>query len=217
MNTYLLLLFSFMALSQVNPNNVSNNVSTSLSISVSDSTQTLVIIGDSLTEGYGVKSEEAFPSKLQLMVQKNGMKWKILNHGISGSTSASAVSRSRWILKNPPQIAILALGANDGLRGIDPKTTEKNLDQAITLLQKAKVKVILAGMKMPPNYRGPYRTQFEKIFPNLAKKHHVKLIPFLLSGVGGVSNLNQKDGIHPNAAGHAVIAETVFQFIKSEL
>jgi acyl-CoA thioesterase I len=205
MNTLVILLFSIMSFGS------------SVSKDVSKTPQTLVIIGDSITEGLGVKSDEAFPSLLQLKVQKSGKNWKVLNHGISGSTSASAVSRVRWVLKNPPQIVILALGANDGLRAFPPETTKKNLGEAIELLQKSQVKVILAGMRMPPNYQGKFRDQFEKVFPDLAKKYHVKLMPFLLDGVGGIAKLNQKDGIHPNAQGHAIIAENLYKFILTEL
>ena len=205
MKTLVLLLFSVMGMAKT----VSQNVSTP--------TQTLVIIGDSLTEGYGVKASEAYPTLLQIKVQDEGKNWKIINHGDSGSTSASAISRVNWILKNPPQIVILALGANDGLRGIEPSVTETNLDHAIAALKEKKVKVILAGMKMPPNYRGKFRDEFEKIYPKLAKKHNIKLIPFLLDGVGGIPSLNQKDGIHPNAKGHAIIAEKIYKSIEAEL
>ncbi len=201
MNTLVLLLFSFMAIAHASPKPI----------------QTLVIIGDSLTEGLGVKADDAFPHLLQIKVQKDGKNWQILNHGISGSTSASAPSRVRWVLKNPPEIVILALGANDGLRGLATEATEKNLDQAILLLRKAQVKVILAGMKMPPNYKGKNRDQFEKVFAHLAVKHKIKLIPFLLEGVAGNTDLNQRDGIHPNPKGHAMIADTVYNTIKSEL
>ncbi len=179
--------------------------------------QTLVIVGDSLTEGLGVEVSDSFPQILQLKVQQSGKNWKIVTHGITGSTSASAVSRVRWVLKKPPQIAILALGANDGLRGLSHESVEKNLDEAIILLKESKVKVILAGMQMPPNYRGKNKDLFEKIYPKLAKKHQIKLIPFLLEDVAGVSSLNQRDGIHPNAKGHAIIAETIYKYIRTEL
>lgn len=205
MKTLVLLLFSVMALAK----SVSNAVSSPM--------QTLVIIGDSLTEGYGVKATEAYPAVLEQKLIQAGKNWKVLNYGTSGATSASAASKARWVLKKPPQIALLALGANDGLRGLDPTSTEKNLDQAIRLLKEAKVKVIIAGMKMPPNYRGKMRDQFDKIFSKLANKHHIQLIPFLLEGVAGVPSLNQKDGIHPNAQGHAIIAETIYKFILPEL
>lgn len=203
MKTLVLLLFSVIALAQAQPN--------------VQAVQTLVIIGDSLTEGYGVKQEEAYPFKLQLKLNQDKLKWKVLNQGISGSTSASAPSRVRWVLKNPPQIAILALGANDGLRGLKPQETEKNLEQAIQMLKEAKVRVYLADMKMPPNYGGQYRKQFEETFPKLAKKYQIKLLPFILEKVAGISSLNLRDGIHPNAQGHDIIAEHVYKFLKADL
>jgi len=205
MKTLVLLLFSVMGFAET------------VSSTVSKNTQTLVIIGDSITEGLGVKTEDTYPAVLQIKAQEAHKNWKIMNHGISGSTSASALSRVRWVLKTPPQIAILALGANDGLRGLSPENTETNLDQAITLLKNSKVKIFLAGMKMPPNYRGKFRDEFELIFPKLAKKHQIKLIPFLLEGVAGIAELNQKDGIHPNAKGHAIIADTIYKYIQQEL
>ena len=205
MKTLVLLLFSVMGIAQT------------VSKTVSAPTQTLVIIGDSITEGLGVKSEDSYPELLQIKVQHEGKNWKVINHGVSGSTSASALSRVNWILKTPPQLVILALGANDGLRGLQPSVTESNLDQAIVALQKAKVKVLLVGMKMPPNYRGKFRTEFEQMYPKLAKKHKIRLMPFLLEGVGGIPGLNQKDGIHPNAQGHAIIAENLYKFIQPEL
>ncbi len=201
MKTLVLLLFSVMAGAQSPP---------SLNHS-------LVIIGDSLTEGYGVSAEEAFPAQLQKIFNKNGNNWKVISEGISGSTSASAPSRVRWTLKKPPQMVILALGANDGLRGIEASATEKNLDQALALLTEAHVKVILAGMKMPPNYQGRNKDQFEKIYPRLAKKYHIQLIPFLLKDVAGISSLNQKDGIHPNAKGHAIIAKNIYKYLQPNL
>ena len=210
MKTLVLLLFSVMAFA-------SNPTVASTSQSETPKTQTLVIIGDSLTEGYGVKNEESFPYLLQLKVKSENKNWTIVNQGVTGSTSASAVSRVKWVLKKPPQIVILALGANDGLRGTSPQATESSLDQAIVLLKNAGVKVILGGMQMPPNYTGKYGKEFAEVFPKLAKKHHIKLIPFLLEGVGGVPELNLKDGIHPNAKGHAIISEMVYKFIQTEL
>lgn len=203
MKTLVLLLFSVMGLAQAQPGVQYD--------------QTLVIIGDSLTEGYGVKQEDAYPHKLQLRINQDNLKWRVLNQGISGSTSASAPSRARWVLKKPPQIAILALGANDGLRGLKPQETEKNLEQAVILLKDAKVRVYIADMKMPPNYGGKYRKQFEQTFSKLARKHQLKLIPFFLEGVAGVPSLNLKDGIHPNALGHDKIADNIYKFLKADL
>ncbi len=178
----------------------------------------IVILGDSLTEGYGVAKSDAFPALLEKKMREDSYpNLEIVNSGIGGSTTASALSRLKWVLKSKPQLVILALGGNDGLRGTDLKTTEKNLDQAIQFAQKKGVRVILAGMQIPPNYGKEYTENFKKIFPRLAKKYKVKLIPFLLKGVGGEADLNLPDGIHPNEEGHQVIADTLYKFLKENL
>lgn len=177
----------------------------------------LVIIGDSITEGYGVSREEAYPALLQKKIIKAGQNWLVVNSGISGSTSASAASRVTWHLKQKPDLIIIALGANDGLRGLPVKSIENNLNAAVELCQKAKVKVILAGIKVPPNYGADYFRQFEGVFANVARKYSIPLIPNLIDSVGGEKALNQADGIHPNAKGHPIIAATVYKAVKKFL
>lgn len=173
----------------------------------SDSPIRVVFLGDSLTDGYGLPKEKAYP---QLIQKKLGpTEVDVVNASISGSTSASAEGRLKWLLKQKPQILVLALGANDGLRGVTVEATEKNLSKTIELAQKNKIHVLLAGMTLPLNYGKSYIHQFEKIFSHLAKKHHIPLIPFLLKGVGGMRELNQEDGIHPNEAGQEKVAENV--------
>lgn len=179
--------------------------------------KTIVFLGDSLTEGYGVAKESAFPSLIQKKLEQDKKTTKVINAGVSGSTTASALSRLNWQLKQNPDVLFLALGANDGLRGLPIKQSYDNLSKAIELAQSKKVKVILAGMMMPPNYGTKYRQDFENLFKNLASKYRLKFIPFLLDGVAGQSELNLADGIHPNEAGHKIIAEKVYQQIKSEL
>lgn len=177
----------------------------------------LVIIGDSLTEGYGVSREMAFPSLLQKKIDAANKKWQVVNSGISGSTSASAVNRVKWHLKQKPSLILLALGANDGLRGLPVKELEKNLSEAVDLAQKNSIKIILAGMRMPPNYGEPYASNYAAAFRNVAQKKNIKLIPFLLEKVAGVKTMNLEDGIHPNAKGHEIIANTVFEGLRKEL
>ena len=156
-------------------------------IVLAQSPQDLVIIGDSLTEGYGVAQEKSYPSLLEKKISEGEKTWKVTNHGISGSTTASALSRVNWILKNPPDVVILALGANDGLRGVKPEATEENLDKAIKALKSKEVKVILAGMKMPPNYRGGnFSKDFEGVYRRLAKKHNIPFIPFMLPSTNSI-------------------------------
>lgn len=179
----------------------------------------ILFLGDSLTEGYGVAKDEAYPRQAELLLQKKfpGRSIQAINAGSSGSTSASAKSRLQWHLKSKPNILLLALGANDGLRGFSVAATEKNLQETIQLAQDNSIKVIIAGMQLPTNYGEKYRKDFAKIFPTLAKKHHTILIPFLLEGVGGNPKLNLADGIHPNEAGHKIIAETVIPYISKAL
>lgn len=183
----------------------------------SQAAKTLVILGDSLTEGYGVQKEKAFPALLEKKLQEAKLGWKVNNAGVSGSTSASAASRTDWILKSKPDAILLALGANDGLRGLSTESMEKNLRQAISKMKAAKVKVFLAGMQMPPNFGAEYTKKYREVFPKIAKEEKIDLLPFLLEKVGGESKLNLADRIHPNEEGHKIIAETVFQFLKGKL
>lgn len=177
----------------------------------------MVIIGDSLTEGYGVSKESAFPQILEKKLNHASPSWQVANSGVSGSTTASAVSRVRWMLKSKPDVVFIILGANDGLRGIKLEKSEKNLAEAIELAQQAQVKVLLGGLYMPPNYGKESGQRFRAMYSNLEKKYKVPLVPFILEGVGGNPKLNLPDGIHPNEEGHKVIAETIYKSIKDHL
>lgn len=174
----------------------------------------IIIIGDSITSGYGVEPEQAYPYLVQTHLKKNGLDHiKITNGSISGSTSAGALSRLKWFLRLKPDMLILALGANDGLRGLSINQMEQNLSACIELAREKQIKTILAGMKLPPNYGREYTRKFEQTFPALSQKYDLTLIPFLLKGVAGRPDLNQADGIHPNADGHKIIAQTVFELL----
>jgi len=188
-------------------------------LNAKDSSTRILILGDSLTEGYGVSKNDAFPALLEkLLNQKNQNKiFKVVAAGSSGSTTASAFKRLKWHLKKKPELLVLALGGNDGLRGLKPEATKANLDKAITFAKAKKIKVVLAGMKIPMNYGEDYREAYEKTFTDLSKKHDVFLIPFLLKGVGGVKDLNLPDGIHPNEKGHRIISKTLYKHVKSIL
>ncbi|MCE2390097.1 MAG: arylesterase [Proteobacteria bacterium] len=178
----------------------------------------VVCLGDSLTEGYGVAAEEAYPARVERRLHAEGRtQVRLVNAGISGSTSASGLARLRWQLRADPQILLLALGANDGLRGFDLQVTRRNLSQVIRHAQDSGLLVLLAGMKLPPNYGPDYAREFERMFPSLAEEHSVALIPFLLEGVAGDPALNLPDGIHPNAEGHARVAETVYRYLLPHL
>ena len=177
----------------------------------------IVFLGDSLTAGYGIAQESAYPSLIKERLKEENLNVEIVNASVSGSTTASAQKRLRWQLKGQPDLLFLALGANDGLRGFKIDVTEANLRQAIELAQKNSVQVILAGMKLPPNYGKDYANQFEALFSRLAKEYKLVYVPFLLKDVGGRKELNLPDGIHPNVKGHKIIAETVYPYIKEAL
>lgn len=176
--------------------------------------KSIAVVGDSLSDGYGVDPDKAYPALLERKLAQAGFKVKVTNSSISGSTSASAVRRAEWVLKSKPDLLIVALGANDGLRGLDPKITEKNIAAAVRAAQAKKVPTVIAGMKMPPNYGKAYTEAFESTFKNAAAATGAPLLPFLLEGVGGEKSLNQADGIHPNEKGHEKMATLVFDFLK---
>jgi acyl-CoA thioesterase-1 len=170
----------------------------------------ILCLGDSLTEGLGVSPEQAFPSLVEARLRKAGHpNARVINAGISGSTSASAASRLRWQLRARPDVLVLALGANDGLRGLDLAATRHNLEEAIALAKQAGVRVVLAGMKLPTNYGAAYTGEFEALFRELAAEQGTALIPFLLEGVAARPELNLADGIHPNARGYERVADNV--------
>lgn len=181
------------------------------------SVKKLIILGDSLTEGYGVAQEASFPKLLQKKIDQEKLAWTIVAAGSSGSTSASAIGRIKWIAKEKPDLVLMLLGSNDGLRGLDIKQTEKNLSEAIEWAQKNKIKILLGQLHAPPNYGKDYFDKFTKIYPNLAKKYKIELIPFLLRNVAGKSELNLADGIHPNEKGHQVIANDMYDDLKKLL
>lgn len=178
------------------------------------SARTVLCLGDSLTEGYGVAPEQSYPAVLERRLRELGhADLRVVNAGISGSTSASAVSHLRWQMRARPDVLVLALGGNDGLRGIDLASTRANLDGAIGLAREHGVRVLLAGMRLPPNYGPAYANAFQEIFPALAAKHGVALVPFLLEGVAADPELNLPDGIHPNARGYEIVADHVLEHL----
>ena len=180
-----------------------------------DAETRILCLGDSLTEGYGVEPEFAYPARLERRLKELGYSdVHVTNAGISGATTASAVSRLKWQLRESPEILILALGANDGLRGIAIAEMRKNLDETIALALNSGVRVLLAGMKLPPNYGPDYTRDFESVFTELATKRKVVLIPFLLAGVAARPELNQADGIHPTPRGYEIITETILNYLR---
>lgn len=174
----------------------------------------IVAFGDSLTSGLGVAQEDAYPAQLQRRLDAAGYRYRVINAGVSGDTTAGGLRRVEWVLNSKPAIVILELGANDGLRGIDPAQTRANLAAIIQRLQAAGVTVILAGMKLPPNYGREYTARFEAIYPELARTYRLPLMPFFLEGVAAKDTLNQADGIHPTEAGYRVIVENLFKTLQ---
>jgi acyl-CoA thioesterase-1 len=174
----------------------------------------IVAFGDSLTAGLGVAAEDSYPSQLQRRLERDGFQYRVINAGVSGDTTAGGLRRTAWVLKSRPQIIILELGANDGLRGLSLRETQANLERIIQQCRSASIIVVLAGMKLPPNYGVEYTTDFESMYPALAKKYHLVLIPFFLDGVAGSASLNQADGIHPTVEGYRIIVDKVFETVK---
>ena len=174
----------------------------------------IAVIGDSLTAGYGLGASDAFPAQLETALRAEGLAVEVLGAGVSGDTTAGGRARLDWVLADDPDAVIVELGANDGLRGLDPRVTAANLDAIVARLKAAGVKVLLAGMLAPPNLGREYGEAFNGIYPRLAAKHDVPLYPFFLDGVAARPELNQTDGMHPNARGVAVIVERIAPYVK---
>ncbi len=174
----------------------------------------ILALGDSLIAGYGLPAHQGFAPQLQAALNKLGVEARVIQGGVSGDTSAGGLARLSWMLVPKPAIAIVELGANDGLRGLPPALTRANIDAILRRLKAAGVKVLLTGMLAPPNLGREYGEEFNAIFPELAKAHKVMLYPFFLEGVAARRHLNQRDGIHPNAKGAAIIARRIAPFVK---
>ena len=179
------------------------------------SRKVILVLGDSLAAGYGLDPSEAFPALLQEKIDAKGWPYKVVNAGLSGDTTAGGLRRLDWLLKQTVDFLVLELGGNDGLRGISTEATQANL-QAIVDRTRAEypgVQVIIAGMRMPPNLGADYVERFEKIFASVAKEKNAALVPFLLEGVGGSSELNQADRVHPTARGQVILADNVWNVL----
>jgi len=180
--------------------------------------RTLIFFGDSLTAGYGLTdpTSQAYPALIQEKIDEAGLRWRVVNAGRSGETTSAGLRRVDWILPQPVDIFVLALGANDGLRGIDPSLSRENLEKIVdhVRIKNPKVKIVLAGMQIPPAMGQEFSREFERMYPEVAEKTDATLVPFLLEGVGGRADLNQPDRIHPTAKGHVLIAETVWKVLR---
>ena len=174
----------------------------------------VVILGDSLTAGLGLPIEQSYPSLLQERLTESGLDYEVVNAGVSGDTSAGGLSRLDWALDGDVRVLVVALGGNDGLRGLPVEQLKRNLATIVERAQARGIAVILAGMEAPPNYGREYIVAFHKVYPALASQYHVPLVPFLLQGVAGSDALNQRDGIHPTAAGARIVADNVWTVLK---
>ncbi|MGE0450331.1 MAG: arylesterase [Vicinamibacterales bacterium] len=182
-----------------------------------DARPRVVLLGDSLTAGLGLPVEEAYPSVLQQRIDAAGLNYEVVNAGVSGDTSAGGLSRLDWSLDGDVRVLVVALGGNDGLRGLPPTELRRNLATIIDRAQARGIRVVLAGMEAPPNFGPLYVSSFRKVYRDLAREYDVPLVPFLLEGVAGVSALNQPDGIHPTAQGARVVADNVWPVLRSAL
>jgi len=174
----------------------------------------IVALGDSLTAGFGVAPDEAWPALVEARLRRDGYAYRVVNAGVSGDTSAGALRRVPWVLRARPEVAIVALGANDGLRGQRADALRANLTDIVTQLRAGGARVLLAGMRLPPNYGADFAREFAQAFVDVATRARVAFMPFLLDGVAADARLNLPDGIHPNPAGHRVVAERMWPFLR---
>jgi len=174
----------------------------------------VVALGDSLTAGFGVAPDEAYPALLETRLRREGHGYRVVNAGVSGDTSAGGRRRVDWVLRTRPEVVIVALGANDGLRGLPVEELRENLEAIVRRLQGAGARVLLVGMRVPPNYGDDYARAFAAVFPAVARRTGAALAPFLLDGVAGEARLNQPDGIHPTAEGQRLIAASLWPHLR---
>lgn len=181
-----------------------------------DSAKRILFFGDSITAGYGIDKENAFPAIIQQKIDSLNWKFKAVNGGSSGETSAGGLTRIDWMLRQPVSVFVLELGGNDGLRGIDLDATKENLQKIIDNVESKypDAKIVITGMQVPPNLGADYTTKFKEMYPDLAEENNVELIPYFLDDLGGDSELMQSDGIHPTEAGHELLAEKTWEVLK---
>ncbi len=196
------------------PSTVSAPAAAPAPVAKRDPRPRIVILGDSLTAGLGLPTDQAYPTLLQKRLTDEGLNYEVINAGVSGDTSAGGLSRLDWALDGDVRVLVVALGGNDALRGLPTDALKQNLAEIIERAQARKIRVILAGMEAPPNYGRDYIVSFHKVYPALAQQYGVAFVPFLLQNVAGVDRLNQPDGIHPTAAGARIVADNVWAVLK---
>ncbi len=180
-----------------------------------DGRPVILFVGTSLTAGLGVDPDSAFPALIQRRLDSTGLRWHAINAGVSGETSAGALRRLPWLLRGSVAVVVLETGANDGLRGLDADSTRANIEAIIARVRASDstIPLVLVGMEAPPNMGATFTARFRELFPDLARRHRLPLVPFLLAGVGGVDSLNQGDGIHPTPRGHRIVADNVWRVL----
>ncbi len=218
---YIILAVSLCSCGEGKSEKVSEEQSTSKkseeALTPTNTSKTILCFGDSITAGYGLDdSNEAFPALLQQKVDASKLNYTVINSGVSGETTAGGKSRIDWVIKQTPDIFLLELGANDGLRGVALTQTRSNLQSIINTVKEKSPNtiIVLAGMELPPNMGQEYTTEFRQLFADIAEKNHLEFIPFILKDVGGIAKLNQSDGVHPNVEGHKILANTVWEKLK---
>ena len=215
---FLLILFFSCGDEEKKETNVQDSIGNEVSPpkAVENDTKVILFYGNSLTAGYGIKLEEAFPALIQERLDSLGLNYTVINSGVSGETTSGGLNRLNWVLNQKVDVFVLELGANDGLRGIPLNETQQNLQAIIDLVRdkNADTQIILAGMQIPPNMGPEYTKEFRNIFPELAEKNKIPLIPFLLEGVAGNPDLNLEDGIHPTAEGHQILSKNVWEVLR---
>lgn len=184
---------------------------------VADNEPLVVFLGDSLTAGYGLGAEQAYPLLVEKRLEQQGIALRVINAGVSGDTTAGGLSRLDWLLSQKPDVVVVGLGGNDGLRGLPLEQADRNLREIVRRSKAAGAQVLLLGMQIPPNYGPEYAQGFADMYPRISKEMDVPLVPFLLEGVGGVADLNQADGIHPTAEGQEKVAEVVTPYVAEVL
>ena len=177
----------------------------------------VVFLGDSLTAGYGLEESQAYPVLVKASLEKSGHPVRVVNAGVSGDTTAGGLARLDWLLAQKPDVVVVGLGGNDGLRGLPLEQAEKNLREIVRRSKESGARVLLLGMLIPPNYGPEYTQGFAGMYPRIANELDVPLVPFLLEGVGGIARLNQEDGLHPTAEGQVKVAATVTPFLEDML
>lgn len=200
--------------------NISKKTTEKISETTKDADEKVILFfGNSLTAGYGLDTEEAFPALIQDRLDSLQLKYTAINSGLSGETTSGGLNRLSWVLNQKVEVFVLELGANDGLRGVPLKETRNNLQSIIDLVKEKNpdCKIIIAGMQIPPNMGQAYTKEFRKIFPDLATKNTIALIPFLLKNVAGIPELNLEDGIHPTAEGQKIVRDNVWAILKNTL